>query len=352
MQQQPGIPKNLSEQWPSYGLEPVPQCPVCRSAQRSTLYADLVDSSFFCAPGRWSMKRCGDCGTGYLDPQPSAQTVHLAYRSYYTHSVPASPESAQPARGLRWLKRALGNGYRNARFGSRLQPEIAAGRFIVPLFPTQRRILDRISRYLPRDRGKLLDFGCGNGAFMQHSARLGWQVIGVDVDPQVVAAGRKRGLDIRPGGLDALDGVADSFDAVTASHVIEHVADPKRMLASFFRVLRPGGFIYIDTPNIDSLGHRVFGRNWRDLDAPRHFFVMSWQSAEALLSETGFERIRRHPAFDVFGNNWRRSSLIEAGLDPEDSSLRGIHRPGWGMHLRSRLDWRRAEFITLTARKP
>ncbi len=349
--QQPNIQTHPSEQWPSDGLEPVPQCPVCGSAERDTLYADLVDTTFFCAPGQWTMRQCQGCRTAYLDPRPSAETLPLAYRRYYTHDAPLLKKTI-PVHGLKLLRRALWNGYRNARYGSQLKPAIAIGRFVMWLFPAKRRGFDRKYRHLPHGSGRVLDFGCGNGAFLHNATSLGWGAVGVDLDPSVAEAGRQRGLDVRLGGLEVLENLDGSFDAVTASHVIEHVADSREMLRSFFRVLKPGGLLYLEAPNIDAIGHKVFGRHWRGLEAPRHLVLFDWDTAEQLLSETGFVDMTRHPKHEVFGDMWRQSVLIRAGMSPQNGSVSNAPQPRWRIRLQSRFDWRRSEFVTVTARKP
>jgi hypothetical protein len=62
---------------------------------------------------------------------------------------------------------------------------------------------------------------------------------------------------------------------VTASHVIEHVVDPRAFLGDALACLRPGGRLVVITPNARSLGHRWFGRDWHALDPPRHLTVYS-----------------------------------------------------------------------------
>ena len=63
------------------------------------------------------------------------------------------------------------------------------------------------------------------------------------------------------------DGV---FDAVIMRHVVEHFHSPRSVLKRSADHLRPGGLIFISTPNFDSLDRRVFGANWYDYDTPRH----------------------------------------------------------------------------------
>jgi SAM-dependent methyltransferase len=82
---------------------------------------------------------------------------------------------------------------------------------------------------------------------------------------------------------------ADSFDAVTLSHVIEHLHDPVESLAACLRLLKPGGQIWVATPNVEGLGHRRFGRDWFGLDPPRHLVIFTRRALDRALRSAGFE---------------------------------------------------------------
>jgi len=98
--------------------------------------------------------------------------------------------------------------------------------------------------------GRLLDVGCGVGALVRLAGERGWQAVGIDVDPAVVAYARARNLDVRVGELAKLALPAGSFDLVTLCNVVDFVADPVAVLAECRRVLVPGGRIFLRTPNI------------------------------------------------------------------------------------------------------
>jgi SAM-dependent methyltransferase len=98
--------------------------------------------------------------------------------------------------------------------------------------------------------GRLLDVGSGVGELLALARAGGWNAVGVDVDPAVVAYARERGLDVRLGELTALALPAASFDLVTLWNVVDFVPAPVRFLADCRRVLRPGGRIFVRTPNV------------------------------------------------------------------------------------------------------
>ena len=113
---------------------------------------------------------------------------------------------------------------------------------------------------------------------------------GVDFDAKAIGNARaKFGLELHHGDLSSVGFAAGSFDAVTMSHVIEHVPQPVVLLKEVWRVLRPGGRLVVTTPNSGSLGHQVFRGNWMGLDPPRHLHVFSLGSLGQIARAGGFE---------------------------------------------------------------
>jgi hypothetical protein len=173
------------EVWPGEGLERVPACPVCGGEDRSPLHEALSDRIWFIAPGEWTLWTCRECRAAYLDPRPTRGTIALAYRDYPLSKARQQSNddaTAAPRSALDRKRRALRNGYMNARYGYSFAPAIGAGRFLLPLFPRRRESADWSCRHL-RKRTTLLDVGCGNGEALVRMARAGWVVHGVEPDP-------------------------------------------------------------------------------------------------------------------------------------------------------------------------
>jgi len=109
--------------WPADDLELVKQCPVCGERQREILYSTLVDKLFRVARGKWTLWACENCGSAYLDPRPSPASIGRAYGTYYTHETNVSEQiSADQLSFMRKIRRAISNGYLNARFGTHRSP--------------------------------------------------------------------------------------------------------------------------------------------------------------------------------------------------------------------------------------
>lgn len=342
--------------WPAEHLEAVPDCPVCGGdCGRELLHADMTDRVFGIAPGTWSLYRCNGCRSGWLDPRPDAASLPLAYAGYFTHDEIRDRVIVR-RRGIvrRFLHDAL-NGYMNHRYGTRRQPVLRQGRWLTWLLPPLRAAADATCRHLPRvppAGGALLDVGCGNGAFLRLASEMGWTVSGLDFDPQAVQQARNAGFDVTVGGIDALDHLAGHYDVITLSHVIEHVADPNKLLARLHRLLKPGGILWLETPNLHSLGHRLYGRDWRDLDPPRHLLLLNWGSFCAALTRAGFVKTKqRWHAMQTFGILRESARIHRNQLGNPKGHKRNL-LTGALLEITEALLPSRREFLTVTACKP
>jgi 2-polyprenyl-3-methyl-5-hydroxy-6-metoxy-1,4-benzoquinol methylase len=266
--------------------EAVAACPVCSDERRELVHAGLVDR-LYGARGSWDLHQCGGCGAAYLDPRPTVEALAAAYEGYYTHEPATGPS---PDTAARRIRKALRNGYLNARYGYLLRPATRFGRLVFPLFPGSRAAADRHVRTLrrPRERARLLDVGCGNGEFLAEMAAAGWIAEGLEVDERAVDQARARGLDVRHGPLE--DGAYHprSFDAVTLSHVVEHLHDPVATLRRCRELVRDDGVLWIATPNLAGRGHRRYGRAWRGLEPPRHLVLFTPSALVRAFDRAGF----------------------------------------------------------------
>lgn len=268
-------------------VEEVPQCPLCGSERRKTLYAGLTDR-LFGAPGEWTLKECCHCGLVYLDPRPTREDIGKAYENYYTHTASMSPKGNSP---LHRFYRTIKAGYLGRRWGYGHDLK-SWQRMLGPLLylhPGRRSQLDSTVMYLKSTLGgRLLDVGCGSGELLERMQGLGWDAEGLDTDAVAIQTARERGLRVHSGTLEQQSYPEASFDAITLNHVIEHVHDLRTLLRKCHRLLKPGGRVVVVTPNVRSLGHKRFKAYWRGLEPPRHLQVFSGASLCRLAEATGF----------------------------------------------------------------
>jgi 2-polyprenyl-3-methyl-5-hydroxy-6-metoxy-1,4-benzoquinol methylase len=274
-------------------------CPVC--GQTGSILLENLRDRLFGAPGRWALHRCGSsgCRTIWINPVIVEVELHKAYANYYTHSdAPSGTQSRAAKQSLlagsydRFVKQqywALRYGY--GRPGSPIWKKLPG--LLIYLLPNKPFYLDTHIMFLNAvSGGSVLDVGCGNGERLELLKGLGWKVRGVDFDRRAVEAAKLKGLDADCGDLPAVGYQANSFDAVISSHVLEHVPNPRQMVAECARVLKPGGRIVLVTPNADSFGLRYYGRCWRGLEPPRHLHIFSRSALDRVICDAGLSIIR------------------------------------------------------------
>jgi SAM-dependent methyltransferase len=103
---------------------------------------------------------------------------------------------------------------------------------------------------LPRG-ARVADLGCGSGVFTELLRRNGYQSVGLDISPKLVALGRHKfpGLELIEGDAENLPFESASLDGVLLSGLVHHFPDPRRLASEVNRVLKPGGRFVAFDPN-------------------------------------------------------------------------------------------------------
>jgi len=109
---------------------------------------------------------------------------------------------------------------------------------------------------------KLLDVGCSSGAFLLAAHEIGLDAEGVEISPEAADAARRAGFRVFTGLLEDAAYPDASFDAVTLIELLEHLREPRALLAECRRILRPGGVVLATTPNGASWTARAMGASW------------------------------------------------------------------------------------------
>jgi SAM-dependent methyltransferase len=226
-------------------------CPICGGS---------ASVPFFAKNG-YAIVRCETCSILYVSPTPSDAELEAHYQNpaYY------EGEEDQGYRSYADMKKALR-----------------------PHFAHRLRVMDA---HLP-SRGRLLDFGCAAGYFLEMARADGWQIAGVELATDMARQASDRlGIQIAA-SLDALNG--NDFDAITLWEVIEHLPRPMEQLRQLYERLRPGGLLMLSTPNN---GHWQAVREpeaWTSYRPPSHLLYFSSRTLQDTLQRAGLERIEIH----------------------------------------------------------
>ena len=137
---------------------------------------------------------------------------------------------------------------------------------------------DRIKAYGPKLEGRILDVGCGNGAFVMACRDKGLDAEGQDIGER--NEGKKAWT--HSGGLFDLNFPTDHYDAITCHDVLEHVPDPEAFLRELRRMLKPGGWFILDWPDF------AFEHHWKAIE---HLWMLEPERVRLLLEQADFEPV-------------------------------------------------------------
>ncbi len=148
--------------------------------------------------------------------------------------------------------------------------------------------------------GPVLDYGCGDGDFLLRAAER-WperDYWGFEIASQTGTRTLADTVTVVRGDHADLMATLPPCRLVTMNHVIEHLPDPRAVLADLREKLVPGGVLEGQTPAAGSLEHRVFGTSWSGYHSPRHTVVFTPEGLATLLERAGFVDVEVKGAFN------------------------------------------------------
>ena len=219
--------------------------------------------------------RCPSCGRGDWRPDLEAGEHRLVRCRCGLRALDRAPHAAA---ALHDNENMYGAEEYNAWY--RTMRETLTARY--------RRDLDEIERLTGGTRGAILDIGCSYGWFLSVAAGRGWRTAGIEATDATAREAREAGLDVRTGTIDAAGFADGSFDVVCLWDVLEHVPAVDEFLAEIHRVLRPGGVLAVNSPNIGSVMARQAGADWAWLLLPHHVWHFTPPAMCATLQTRGF----------------------------------------------------------------
>ncbi len=268
--------------------EAAPDCEAC-GAPALSKFRDMQDHRHRAVAGQFPTWRCSACGTITFWPQPSDATLDAAYVTDYA-----------PFQDKQSLISRIGE-------------------------PLAQREAVRLAR-LADPASRLVDVGCGSGIFLERVRRAGWvgELRGVEPNPDVGAATAERlGIEVDIATAETIELEPGAYGVIVLRHVIEHVREPRAVLARLLQALRPGGLLYMPTPDARALGASAFGGYWPGYDPPRHLYVFSSAGARAMLAAVGYELVDEHWQFSpqMWTGGFRQ--VLARGKESRWASLAG-----------------------------
>jgi SAM-dependent methyltransferase len=130
---------------------------------------------------------------------------------------------------------------------------------------TAARHLRLLNRFATTSSGRVLDVGCASGHFLREAREAGWSIAGVEPSETLYAKAVEtlgKNAELYCSTLEQTNFSPASFDAVTLWDVLEHVPEPVGFMTHCGTLLKPGGKLLVNVPNLDSLEARLLGKRW------------------------------------------------------------------------------------------
>ena len=134
--------------------------------------------------------------------------------------------------------------------------------------------------------------GCGQGDFLVTAREQGWDAFGTEHSLSAVDLCLEERLNVRHGKLSKDFFDEESFDVITSFEVFEHIYDGAAELEKFAHYLRPGGLIYLTTPNYDALLRYLEGDGFLMVNWPEHISFYNVASMTYLARSSGLRVIK------------------------------------------------------------
>ena len=229
-------------------------CPACQHARTRAVFDKIYEGKNLAHAGisrlTLNFRRCGGCGVVFAAPlsEEAARAAEAWYETVYGDTAQQAPPHGHPVN--------------QARYGEWLE-----------MFKPYRRT------------GRLFETGFGRGEFLRCAVTAGWRCAGNEVSSVACEMVARAGVEAVCGDISAVSGEG-AYDVLVSLGVIEHVKDPMVQFRHYARLLRPGGLMFLTTPNVNSLSRWLLGPECRIFDF-EHLFYYSPASLRRALRQSG-----------------------------------------------------------------
>ncbi len=249
-------------------------CGVCGS-DRWHPYASGQDYEYGTSKDVFQIVECRHCGHRYLNPRPvMAELPRIYPPHYYAYNY---DQAVHPLalRAKDWLDRG--------KVQSWISKHPATSK--------------SAKNPRPQKALRVLDVGCGNGRYLKRLHRLGLakhNLYGVEMNEAAIHQLNQAGFQGYYGRLEevAPELPENSFDVIVLLQVLEHVANPAQIVQILAQLLRPGGRLILETPNIEGWDAKLFREGyWGGYHFPRHWHLFSQETLGKLFEDAHLETL-------------------------------------------------------------
>lgn len=225
-------------------------CILC-NGELSLTVPEVKDWEYGCQ-GIFNFYGCPGCGIIALNPQPNVEEL----KSYYP------PEY----HGYHTLSRGFTGFIYNILYLNRIKEYVNLAGF----------------------KGKILDVGCADAAYfgLLKSRCRDIELVGVEFKDDIAQLARSKGFNVLTGTIFDVN-YSEYFDLIVMNNLIEHTLEPSNELKKACSLLKKGGTVVLETPNINSWDFFLMGRFWGGLHVPRHTYLFSISSLSKLAGKAG-----------------------------------------------------------------
>jgi SAM-dependent methyltransferase len=252
----------------------ISSCPACGSSmQRPWLSKEMAGVQF-------NLDKCCACGTGYVNPPPSAESLKSLY-ACCGHGSKSLTSLDQVLASEVEFPNSTVDARRLVTYANKLLGPFQAG------------------------EAKALDIGSGYGFFSKAALEQGFQVVAVNpARAENHIFQQLNGVEPIPRFFEEVDFGPEKFDLVILSQVLEHLLDPLHVLVKVRNLIKPEGVLAIAVPNVDALLIKILKSRSSFLGLPGHIIHFSRRGLSALVRRAGFEvnlhtYVSRIPYFSI-----------------------------------------------------
>jgi SAM-dependent methyltransferase len=220
-------------------------------------------------PGEFRVVRCRGCGLMRTDPRPTLDGIDFYYPADYRPYLTSRVDTAAPVSAPR---------------GGRIRAAV------------RRRLRPVALELPPLPAGRLLEIGCGSGAFMHSMAQKGWTVEGIERSRDAGVTAQALGYRVHIGPLETSPDPAGAYDLVVGWMVLEHLHEPIATLEKLARWSASGAWLVASVPDASAWEFQRFGDAWFALQLPGHLFHYTPRTLGRVLERAGWrlERVFWH----------------------------------------------------------